>query len=219
MIKLFRLSIFLLIISVICFYPVTSVFADDTDDKAENDVAISLSPNEKLFDITNMKPGDWAPRTLTVTNSGDADFVYQLQLQNGGEKKLFNELMVEIKAGDIELFQGKLAELKSLPGRKLISGSEENLDITIRFPEHLGNDFQGQSSVFVFSFVAEGKDNTTVQAMTKGQVASVGPTPSELSQPTISTNIFIFILAGTLLVVSGIVFMIIRNYRRVRIAE
>ena len=219
MIKLFRLSIFLLIISVICFYPVTSVFADDTDDKAENDVAISLSPNEKLFDITNMKPGDWAPRTLTVTNSGDADFVYQMQLQNSGEKKLFNELMVEIKAGDIELFQGKLAELKSLPGRKLISGSEENLDITIRFPEHLGNDFQGQSSVFVFSFVAEGKDNTTVQAMTKGQVASVGPTPSELSQPTISTNIFIFILAGTLLVVSGIVFMIIRNYRRVRIAE
>lgn len=219
MIKFFRLSAFFLIISVICFYPVTSVFADDEDDKAENDVAISLSPNEKLFDITNMKPGDWAPRTLTVRNSGDADFVYQMQLQNSGEKKLFNELMVEIKAGDIELYQGKLAELKSLPERKLISGSEENLDITIRFPEHLGNEFQGLSSAFVFTFTAEGKDNTIVQAMTKGQVASVSTTPSGLSQPSISTNIFNFILVGTLLVVGGIVFVVIRYYRRIRLAQ
>jgi len=219
MIKLFRLSTFLLIISVICFYPVTSVFADDEDDKAENDVAISLSPNEKLFDITNMKPGDWAPRTLTVTNSGDADFVYQMQLQNSGEKKLFNELMVEIKAGDTELYQGKLADLKSLPERKLTSGTEENLDITIRFPEHLGNDFQGLSSAFVFSFTAKGKDNTTVQAMTKGQVASVSTIPSEYSQPPSSATIFYLILTGTFLVVGGIVWMVIRHYRRMKVAR
>ncbi|MEK3952555.1 MULTISPECIES: hypothetical protein [Psychrobacillus] len=216
MIKLFRLSI-LLIISFICVSPVTTVLAED--EKAENDLAISLSPNEKLFDITNMKPGDWAPRTLTVKNSGGADFVYQMQLQNSGEKKLFNELMVEIKAGDIELYQGKLAELKSLPERKLTSGTEENLDITIRFPEHLGNEFQGLSSAFVFSFTAEGKDNTTVQAMTKGQVASVSTTPSEYSQPPSSATIFYLILTGTLIVAGGIVWMVIRYYRRMKEAR
>lgn len=127
--------------------------------------------------------------------------------------------MVEIKAGDIELYQGKLAELKSLPERKLTSGTEENLDITIRFPEHLGNEFQGLSSAFVFSFTAEGKDNTTVQAMTKGQVASVSTTPSEYSQPPSSATIFYLILTGTLIVAGGIVWMVIRYYRRMKEAR
>ncbi|WP_342600200.1 hypothetical protein MHB48_03635 [Psychrobacillus sp. FSL H8-0483] len=219
MTKFFRLFTFLLLISVICFYPLTSVFADVDNDTTENDIVISISPKENLFDITNMKPGDWAPRTITVQNSGSKDFVYQMQLQNSGEKKLFNELLLEVKEGDKELYQGKLAGFKSFPGRKLSSGTEENLDITIRFPEHLGNDFQGLNSAFTFSFTAEGKDNTTVQVMTTGQVASVGPTSTGFSQPSTSTNIFFLILFGTILVASGIVLMIIRHYRRMKIAQ
>ena len=44
--------------------------------------------------------------------------------------------------------------------RTLTSSTKENLDITIRFVEHLGNDFQGLKSTFVFSFTAEGADST-----------------------------------------------------------
>lgn len=218
MIKLFRLFTLLLLTSSICFYPMTNVFAEGEDENAENDISISLSPEENLFDISNMKPGDWAPRTITVQNSGNTDFVYHMQLQNNGEKKLFNELLLEIKAGDIELYQGKLAELESLPERKLTSGTEENLDITIRFPEHLGNEFQGLESAFFFSFTAEGNDSTVVQAMTTGQVASVGPTSAGTSMPTTSTNIFNWVLFGTLLASSGIVWMVIRRYRRIKMA-
>lgn len=219
MIKLFRLFPFILLISGICFYPVTSVFADVGSGTAENELDISLSPKDTLFNISDMKPGDWAPRTITVMNSGSKDFVYHMQLQNSGEKKLFNELLLEINAGDKELFQGKLAAFKSLPERKLTSGTEENLDITIRFPEHLGNDFQGLNSAFTFSFTAEGKDSTVVQAMTLGQVASVGPTSAVTSLPTTSTNIFNLMLFGTVLVASGIGLMIIRYYRRMKIAQ
>lgn len=219
MIKFFRLFPFLLLISVICFYPVTSVFANVDNEETENDVVISLSPEGNLFDISNMKPGDWAPRTITVQNSGNKDFVYHMQVQNSGEKKLFNELMLEIKAGDTELYQGKLVTFKSLPERKLTSSTEENLDITIRFPEHLGNDFQGLTSAFVFSFTAEGKDSTVVQAMTKGQVASVSTTSAESSLPNTTSNIFNLILFGTLLVAGGIVWMIIRHYRRMKTAQ
>ena len=157
--KLFRLLPFLLLISGICFFPVTSAFADDENDTEKNDIDISISPKDDLFAISNMKPGDWAPRTITVENSGSTDFDYQMQLENSGEEKLFNELLLEIKANDKELYQGKLAAFKSLPARKLTSGSGENLDITIRFPEHLGNDFQGLTSAFVFTFSAEGKDS------------------------------------------------------------
>lgn len=219
MTKLFRLFPFLLLISLICFYPVTSVFADDGSGTAENELDISLSTEENLFDISNMKPGDWAPRTVAVQNSGSKDFVYQMQLQNSGDNKLFNELLLEIKAGDTELYQGNLAAFKSLPERKLTSSTEENLDITIRFPEHLGNDFQGLESAFVFTFTAEGKDSTTVQVMTAGQVASVGPTPGGSNLPNTSSNIFILILAGTLLVAGGIVLMFIRHYRRMKTAQ
>ncbi|TQR10144.1 hypothetical protein [Psychrobacillus soli] len=218
MIKLFRLFTLLLLISVICFYSMTNVFAEGEDDNAENDIGISLSPKDNLFDISNMKPGDWAPRTITVQNSGNTDFVYRMQLQNSGEKKLFNELLVEIKAGDEELYQGKLAELESLQERELTSGTEENLDITIRFPEHLGNEFQGLESAFVFSFAAEGNDSTVVQAMTTGQVASVGPPSVGTSIPTTSTNIFNWILFGTLLASGVIVLMVIRRYRRMKMA-
>jgi hypothetical protein len=221
MIKLFKLFPFLLLISGIYFYPVSSVFADGENDKVENEIDISLSSKENLFDISNMKPGDWAPRTITVQNSGSKDFVYQMQLQNSGDKKLFNELFLEIKAGDIELYQGKLAEFKSLPERKLTSSTEENLDITIRFPERIGNDFQGLTSAFVFSFTAEGKGSTAVQAITKGQVASssIGPTSAGFSLPNTSTNIINMILFGTILVAGGIVLMIIRYYRRMKIAQ
>lgn len=219
MTKFFRLFPFLLLMCTIFIYPVTVVSAEGENDTTENEIAISISPEEGLFDISNMKPGDWAPRTITVQNSGSKDFVYQMQLQNKGETKLFNELLLEIKAGETELYQGKLAELKSLPARNLTSGTEENLDITIRFPEHLGNDFQGLESAFVFSFTAEGNDRTTVQVMTTGQVDSVGPTPGGDNLLTKSSNVFNLLLFGSLFVAGGIVLILIRYYRRMKIAQ
>lgn len=211
MIKLFRLIPFLLLISGICFYPFSNTFASEND-QIEPELDIELSTKENLFDISGMKPGDWAPRTITVQNSGSKDFVYQMKVQNSGEKKLFNELMVEIKAGDTELYKGKMAALESLPERKLASNAEEKLDVTIRFPEHLGNDFQGLTAAFVFSFTAEGKENTAV-VMTKGQIASssFGPTSSGFSLPTISTNILTLMLLGALLVVGRILLIILRH--------
>jgi LPXTG-motif cell wall-anchored protein len=217
--KLFRLIPLLLLICGVCFFPVTSVFADGEDDTAKNDIDIILSPKDTLFDISNMKPGDWAPRTITVKNSGNKDFVYQMQIQNSGEEKLFNELLLEIKAGDKELYQGKLAAFKSLSERKLTSGTEENLDITIRFPEHLGNDFQGLMSAFVFSFSVEGKESTADQVITVAQINSGGPTSAGFSLPNTSTNIFNLMLVGAVLVAGGIVLMIIRHYRRMKIAQ
>lgn len=219
MIKLFRLILFILFVSFICFYPLTNVIADGGNDNTENDLGLSILPKENLFDISNMKPGDWAPRTITVQNTGNKDFVYYMQLQNSGEEKLFNELTVEIKAGNTELFKGKLTDFKSLSERKLTNGNEEKLDITISFPEHLGNEFQGLESSFVFSFTAEGKDSTTVQVMTTGQVASVSTSPDGFNQSTGTSNIVSWIFFTTILAASGIVFMIIRFYRRMKMSQ
>ena len=249
--KLFRLFPVLLLISGICFFPMTSVLADGEDNTGKDYIDISISPNDTLFEISNMKPGDWAPRTITVKNLGSKDFAYQMQLENSGEKKLFNELLLEIKADDKELYQGKLAAFKSLPARKLTRGSGENLDITIRFPEHLGNDFQGLGAAFVFTFTAEGRDNPgngggdnpggegsdnpteggsdnpaeegsdspAVQVTIPGQIDSGVPTTAGFNLPATSTNIFNLMLVGSVLVAGGIVLMIIRHYRRMKIAQ
>ncbi|WP_342539103.1 hypothetical protein MKY15_04265 [Sporosarcina sp. FSL K6-1540] len=297
--KLFRLFPVLLLISGICFFPMTSVLADGEDNTGNADIDIGISPKDTLFEISNMKPGDWAPRTITVKNLGSKEFAYQMQLENSGEKKLFNELLLEIKADDKELYQGKLAAFKSLPARKLTRGSGENLDITIRFPEHLGNDFQGLGAAFVFTFTAEGRDNPgngggdnpgdggsdnpaeggsdnpteggsdnpteggsdnpteggsdnpaeggsdnpaeegsdnpaeegsdnpaeggsdspAVQVTIPGQIDSGVPTTAGFNLPATSTNIFNLMLVGSVLVAGGIVLMIIRHYRRMKIAQ
>lgn len=217
--KLFRLFPCLLLISGICFFPLSSVSADGENGTDNNNIGFSISPKDTFFDISNMKPGDWAHRTITVENTGSEDFVYHMKLQNSGEKKLFNELLLEMKVGEQELYRGKLAAFKSLPARKMSSDIEENLDITIRFPEQLGNDFQGLKSVFAFSFTAQGKNSTAVQVVTLGQIDSGGPTTAGFSLPTTSTNLFNFMLLGTALAASGIVLMIIRYYRRMKLAR
>ncbi|QUW21204.1 hypothetical protein JSQ81_15520 [Sporosarcina sp. Marseille-Q4063] len=217
--KLFRLIPLLLLISGICFFPVTSVFADDNNETDKKDINITLSPTDSLFNVSNMKPGDWVPRTITVTNSGSKDFTYQMGSQNDGETKLFNELLLEVKADEKELYQGKLADFKSLPARKLVSGSEESLDITIRFPEHLGNDFQGLGAAFIFNFTAEGNNTTPVQAATKGHIESGGPAQAGFSLPDTATNLFTLLLLGAVLMVSGIALMIVRHYSKTKPAQ
>ena len=217
--RLFRLITPLLLISGINFIPVTNALADGENDMDQNEINISISPSDTLFDISNMKPGDWAPRTITVKNLGNVDFDYQMELRNNGEEKLFNELILEINDGQTELFEGKLATFKSLPLRNLTTGSEENLDITIRFPEHLGNEFQGLLTSFVFTFTAEGKDNMAVQAITHGQIdsgslTSIGKIPQDTA-----TNIFNLIVLGTVLVAGGIVMALITYYRRMKLAQ
>lgn len=204
--KLFRLFPFLILMSGIYFFPVSNVFAEGENGTEKNDVDISISPKDALFDISNMKPGDWAPRTITVENSGIKDFVYQIKVKTSGEKKLFNELILEVVSNDEELYQGKLAAFNSLPARNLTSGAEEDLDITIRFPEHLGNDFQGLKSAFVFTFTAEEKGGEAAQAMVKGIIDSGGPTTAGFTLPTTSASVFSLLLFGAVLVAGGIVF-------------
>ena len=219
MIKLLRFSLLLVLISGIGFYHASSVFADGENNAENNEIDISLSPIDTLFDVNNMKPGDWAPRTITVTNSGSEDFAYYMQMQNNGDAKLFNELLMEVKIGDTELYQGKLAAFKSLPARQLTVGSEESLDITIRFPEHLGNDFQGLEASFALTFTAEGKGATAVNAMVNGMIDSGGSASTGFKLPGTSTNIFNIMLIGSGLLTGGIGLLIVMHYRRMKFAQ
>lgn len=218
--KLFQILPFLLLFSWVSLSPVTSVYAEGENDTEKKEIDISLTPTDTLFEVSNMKPGDWAPRTITVKNVGSKDFDYQMQLQNSGDEKLFNELLLEIKAGDEELYQDKLANFKSLPLRKLTTGNEENLDVTIRFPEHLGNEFQALQSSFAFTFTAEGDESEPVQEEIIGQISSLGsPMSGGPGLPDGTTNLIYYILLCGALVVGGIFTVIIIYYRKMRFVQ
>lgn len=216
--KLFRILPFLLLSIVLALFPATIAAADEENSKVQKELDITLSPNGTLFDISNMKPGDWAPRTLTVANSGTQDFVYQMQLRNSGDEKLFNELLLEIKSGETELYNGKLAAFTSLEARELTSGIGENLDITIRFPEHLGNDFQGLDAAFVFDFTAEGLNKVAIHAATKGMIDSGGLASSGFGLFGSSSKLFEMMLMASIVVASVIAVMVIRHTRRMKLA-
>ncbi|WP_042142622.1 TasA family protein [Paucisalibacillus sp. EB02] len=139
----------------IMFSPILS-FADDSVDSNEKyNIDLSLTPGEVLFNIENMKPGDWAPRDIVVKNNGKLDFEYQMHIKNEGDDKLYNELLLEIKDAKTTLYSGKLADIDKLSPRFLKVDDSEELQFTIRFPEHLGNEFQGLSVNFQLQFVAE----------------------------------------------------------------
>ena len=208
--KLFQPFLFLLLISGISFSQVTTAFAEEE----EKEIDITLSPKETLFDISNMKPGDWAPRTLTVINSGSKDFEYRMELQNNGDLKLFNELLLEIESAGQKLYDGKLTDFTSTATRKLISGSEENLELTIRFPEHLGNDFQGVQSAFTFTFTAEGKDQTAVSASTKGLIDSGNVKTNGFNLPQTGVQFLNMLIAGSVLIAGGLILLFVKKRKK-----
>lgn len=182
--------------------------------KAEDKITIDILPKEVLFNIDNMKPGDWAPRTVIVQNNGILDFDYYVSMEpNGDSLKLYNELTVEISDGEQLLYNGYLKDFNELSSRSLESFTEEELNFTIRFPEHLGNDFQGLSANFSLLFTAEGENNDVDEQSVAGAVSSNGNSSSGglnsstnfggFPLPNTATNIFNFLIVGALLIIGG----------------
>lgn len=197
------LYIFLAImIFTITALPIT-IFASEGENAEIN---LKIMPEDSLFEIDNMKPGDWAPRSIEVQNRGEMDFRYGVTMQNNGDEKLFNELLLEINDDVNELYNGKLAEFESLPLRELGTGHKEELDVTIRIPEHLGNEFQGLEVHFSLIFTATGEKGGTEEVIIESTVGSDDVRKDGSMLPKTATNMFTFMLIGlALLVCSGIV--------------
>lgn len=207
-----RVSAFILLVASILIFTMVNVKTV----KAEEKITIDILPEEVLFNIDNMKPGDWAPRTVIVQNNGVLDFDYYVSMEpNGDSLKLYNELTIEISDGEQLLYNGYLKDFNELTSRSLESFTEEELNFTIRFPEHLGNDFQGLSANFSLLFIAEGENNDDDEQSVAGAVSSDGNSSSGGSNsstssnfggfplPNTATNIFNFLIVGALLIIGG----------------
>lgn len=212
-------SIIGMLASIVLCFSVTG-FTVAAEEENEQEITINILPEDVLFDIPNMKPGDWAPRTVVIQNNGDMEFEYVTTLRNESEsEKLFNELVLEVSDGEGELYNGKIADFNALSARFLAPSNEEELRFTVRFPEHLGNEFQGLAAQFSLIFSAEGNQSDTDEVVSEGTIGSGDSDASGGSRlPDTATNMFnLLLIGGLLLAVGG--FLIAYNRKKVRKAE
>ncbi|MGF2618194.1 CalY family protein [Rossellomorea aquimaris] len=179
--------------------------ATASPDESIPEVDIATTPTKVLFNVDNMKPGDWADRTIKISNKGKQDFTYTMSTHlKSGSKKLYNELTMKVSDEKGELYNGKISDFSGLESRELAKLAAEDLSFTVEFPPHLGNDFQGLSTEVEFKFFVEG---------TLGGLLPVdGP-----KLPETGTNTFAFLALGTILSLSSLVMFGIQRYRRKRL--
>ncbi|PWA08270.1 hypothetical protein DCC39_15150 [Pueribacillus theae] len=191
-----------LVLLLFVFFPTGKTGADESKPQID----LSLSPVQQLFNIHNMKPGDWMTRTLTIQNKGNQDFMYQSGAYFiSGSKMLYNQLVMTVSAGDEILYEGKLSGFNGFEKRPLAHLEEEELTYTVEFPYESGNEFQGLTTKVAFHFAAGMLPEKVTESV--GAVPVNGD-PSSFGSALPKTgeiNPIIFYLIGLALIAAGIV--------------
>lgn len=169
-----------------------------------------------LFQLSNMKPGDWSEKDLTIQNRGEQAFKYTMKDSFiGGSKKLYNEFNLEVKAPDgTVLYSGKLKDFGQLEPRTLSAMHEEVLHLKVEFPYELGNEFQGKEFSVEFIFTAELTGN--VSPVTGDPIDTDKPPGDGDILPNTSTNYYNVAALGLLFIIgAGTVWLIAKKKKQV----
>jgi LPXTG-motif cell wall-anchored protein len=203
------------------FIPIGSTGADTTTPE----IKIDTLPEKVLFDIDNFKPGDWAPRELTIQNNGNQDFSYNIQSRiKSGSEKLYNQFQLKIEDKSGMVYQGALKDFKGLDPRPLAPFSEEKLTVTVEFPYISGNEFQGLNTEVEFVLYAEGKSEPpppdTENPDEDEDNGSTPPSNDSSNPPTKDTgslpqtgedNPIFIILSGLFISMAGLALLLIKK--------
>ncbi|MGM0778452.1 MAG: TasA family protein [Bacillota bacterium] len=197
----------------------------------EREIDINTTPHGIMFNVDNLKPGDWMPRNITIKNDGNQDFKYTSKIgKSKSIKGLFEELELEVKKDTKMLYEGKLKDFKGFSPRKLAKGTEETLFFQVTMPEHLGNEFQNSAAEAEIIFLAEatGEPGTGNETPGSGDNNSGGGTnnsppstdatviPEKVNKlPNTATNNYNLLLIGALFLGAGSV-ILLWCYRRLR---
>lgn len=117
---------------------------------------IELSPSKVLFDISDMKPGDWTERELEVANKTGKPLFYRAGVQfRTGSDMLFSELDLLLVRNGQTIYKGKVRDFLYSAPLQLSGNARDRLIWTIEFPPEAGNEFQGLTCEFVIIIGAE----------------------------------------------------------------
>ncbi|ADU28591.1 LPXTG cell wall anchor domain-containing protein [Evansella cellulosilytica] len=188
-----------------------------------NPVNITTTPHSVLFEVDNMKPGDWADRQLTIQNRGDVDFTYHMEVEKtSGSDKLYHGLALEVYDGSELLYEGSLGGFTGFEPRYLEALHEEDFLLTVRFPTELGNDYQGLDAEVEFTFIAEevinGTEDDEDTEQRRIDDASLEKEPQEGDiLPTTATNTYNYLLIGIIALIAGIAFFLWSRKKKMKI--
>ncbi|RYI25793.1 LPXTG cell wall anchor domain-containing protein [Bacillus infantis] len=146
-------ALFILTLLILIIFPHNQVQAEDKE------IDIVTNPSGYFFKVGNLKPGDWMPRDITISNNGKQDFKYTSII---GKKKsvkgLFEELELLVKKDSATLYEGKMKDFEGFTPRPLKKDQSETLFFQVTMPYDLGNAFQDSSAEVEILFVAEALD-------------------------------------------------------------
>jgi hypothetical protein len=130
---------------------------DTKANESDYEVDISTTPAEFLFDVKNMKPGDWTTSTLEVNNDGNLDFNYSISShQESGDRYLYNQFLVWVSDSEGLLYEGKLTDFSAFPLGTIAAKGSNTLTFKVELPYETGNEAQGKSTSVTFELNAVG---------------------------------------------------------------
>jgi LPXTG-motif cell wall-anchored protein len=187
---MFKKIIFLIVLITSFYY---FNYPIKNSEAQENRIDLLIRPYKIFFDIKNSKPGDTYTKVLTIQNNGTDNIQYLFSNYFlKGSKDLYNELKLTVTDKSGEIYKGKLKDFEKLDARNLKRNTNEELTLSIYFPYELGNEYQGLDTEFEFKFYVEGTLG--------GILPANGP-----KLPETGTNMFNYILAGSALLIIGLV--------------
>lgn len=143
----------------------TYTYAEDLEIIGE-DLGLIIEPSgEKLFDLSNLNPGDRKSAKLTIKNNYEDPFNLYMTAEKVGEIEkidLFDQLELEITYQEDKIFEGIIKDFatENISLGKIDRGDIEELEAEIHLPgSETGNEFQGKSLEVKWIFTAESKSS------------------------------------------------------------
>ncbi|MDQ0158071.1 LPXTG cell wall anchor domain-containing protein [Alkalibacillus salilacus] len=194
--SLFVTFIILLMLSI---QPIVSQADDDL---------FSVSPDDVIFEVDQLKPGDYMTETVRVENhheaplvvTGDAKYLH-------GSNYIYEQLDLTVKNDQQKvIYQGSLANFIESEMVTLDVEDEEELLFHVEFPMESDNSYQGLNVGVQLSFSAQIEENAESVASDEDRLLPFtgGSLPGGLLPQTGETIPYLYYVIGTLLVSSGI---------------
>lgn len=129
------------------------------------EIGLVVEPEKtRLFDLTNLNPGDTKTATLTIKNNYSKPFSLYMRAERmgdvpeEGEVDLFDILTITVKLRGEVIYEGPIKDFAktSIYLGKFNSGSVGELIATVHLPgPETGNEYQGKAAEVKWIFIAE----------------------------------------------------------------
>lgn len=152
------MGIFILLVGIISFMLLADAnptFAASLE-VIGDDLGLSITPDSPIFKIQNMAPGDTESSVVTVNNAGDSTFSIFLGSEKEDEDLYRNlEITIENNDGSQSYYSGSLIGLSNVALGSVVPGGAEKLNLSMHFPNYIGNEAQGKALSAKFIFTAQ----------------------------------------------------------------